>query len=86
MRGNWTSVGSMYLGMEMPLFFLLLSNPHSSNNIRRRQDDIPPFLVLRLAGRISPFTQACGSDEYMSHHSHTTEAVQQFPATAIRVN
>jgi hypothetical protein len=30
MRGKWTSVGSMYLGREMPLFFLLLSNPYSS--------------------------------------------------------
>jgi hypothetical protein len=38
MRGNWTSVGSMYLRREIPLFFLLFSNPHSSNNIRRRRD------------------------------------------------
>ncbi len=48
MTGNWTSVGSMYLGREMPLFFLLLSNPHSSNNIRRRQDDSPPFLATTV--------------------------------------
>jgi hypothetical protein len=33
MRGNWTSVGSMYLGREMPLLILLLSKPHSSKTI-----------------------------------------------------
>jgi len=33
MRGNWTSVGRMYLGREIPLFFLLFSNPHSSKTI-----------------------------------------------------
>jgi hypothetical protein len=38
----------VYLEREMPLFFLLLSNPHSSNNIRRRQDDIPPFLAITV--------------------------------------
>jgi len=30
MRGNWTSVGIIYLGSQMPLLFLLLSNPCSS--------------------------------------------------------
>ncbi len=43
MRGIWTSVGSMYLGREMPLFFLLLSNPHSSKTISADDKTHPTF-------------------------------------------
>jgi hypothetical protein len=45
MRGNWTSVGRMYLGREIPLFFLLFSNPHSSKTELEDDKTSPPFLA-----------------------------------------
>ena len=44
MRGNWTSVRSMYLGRKMPLLFLLLSNPYSSKIELEDNKTILPFL------------------------------------------
>ncbi len=43
MRGNWTSAGRMYLGREIPLFFLLFSNPHSSKSILDDDNINHPF-------------------------------------------
>ena len=43
MRGDWTSVGSMYLGRQVPLLFPLFSNPHSSKTESEDDKTYPTF-------------------------------------------
>jgi len=52
MRVNWTSVGSMYLGREMPLLFLLFSNLHSSKTESEDDKTILPFLSVSPPGHV----------------------------------